>query len=152
MHQLKMIQDWGYSFIYLRQPSAVMGIDIQDHSYKDVAHTPIKNMVSTVRHDYLVPYWLVHKEPLWFCNIDNEEEGLDVVISTNYILEPFPKHLFEPYGWHDILATLDVCTNVHATKHCDEEGYDIMSCNMVGIVMNDKEGETLHKANGHEEN
>ena len=29
---------------------------------------------------------------------------------------------------------VDVCVNVHATKHCDEEGYDIMSCNMVSIV------------------
>ena len=49
-------------------------------------------------------------------------------------LEPFPEHEFEPHGWQDILATLDVCANVHATKHCDEEGYDLISMNMVNVV------------------
>ena len=46
--------------------------------------------------------------------------------SDGYTPEPFPEHKFEPYGWHDILATLDICAKkVHATKHCDDEGYDI---------------------------
>ncbi len=53
-------------------------------------------------------------------------------------MEPFPESELEPHGWHDILATLDVCANkVHATKHCDEEGYDIMSLHMIGIQMED---------------
>ena len=34
-------------------------------------------------------------------------------ISDGYVPEPFPEHELEPYGWHDILATLDVCANVH---------------------------------------
>ena len=54
---------------------------------------------------------------------------------VEYIPEPFPKHQLEPYGWHDILATLDVCANVHEDAiYCDEEGYDIRSIYMVSII------------------
>ena len=51
------------------------------------------------------------------------------------VLEPFPEEEFEPHGWHDTLATLDVCANVHATKHCDDEGYDFISMNMVNFIL-----------------
>ena len=57
-----------------------------------------------------------------------------LVASIGYVLEPFPKHEFKPYGWH-ILATLHVCANVHATKHNDKKCYDIMSTYMVSIVI-----------------
>ena len=41
----------------------------------------------------------------------------------------------EPYGWYDILATLDVYANVHeGAIYCDEEGYDIKSTYIVSIV------------------
>ena len=58
--------------------------------------------------------------------------------SFDYIAEPFPKHELEPHGWHDILATLDVCAQVHATTHCDDEGYDIQSFNMVQVLKENK--------------
>ena len=48
IRQLKMIQDWGYNYIYLRQPSATTRIDLRDHSYKDVLNTLVKDMVSTI--------------------------------------------------------------------------------------------------------
>ena len=51
-------------------------------------------------------------------------------------------HLFEPYGWHNILATLDVCTNVHATKHHDDEGYDIMYTYMGSFILDFEKKET----------
>ena len=53
----------------------------------------------------------------------------------DYILEPFQEHEFEPHSWRDILATLDICADVHATKHCDKEGYDLISMNMVDVVL-----------------
>ena len=46
MRQLKMIQDWGYNYIYLRHAHATTCIDLKDHSYKDVAHTPVRDMIS----------------------------------------------------------------------------------------------------------
>ena len=42
---------------------------------------------------------------------------------------------------HDILATLDVCASIHATKQCDDKGYDIMYAYMVkGIQENEELG------------
>ena len=67
--------------------------------------------------------------------MDKEEEGSKVSGLVEYIQEPFREHKLEPYGWHDILATLDVCANVHkGAIYCDEEGYNIKSTYMVNIV------------------
>ena len=80
-------------------------------------------------------WWLVQKEPMWLSKMNNEEKGLEAMVTIEYVLEPFLDFFFEPYGWHDTLATLDVCTNVHATKNYHEEGYDIMSTYMMCIVL-----------------
>ena len=110
-----------------------MQIDLWDHSYKDVAHTPIRDMVSTTGCKDKESSRLEWQKPVWLCNID-DEEGSNVVVSNDYIPEPFPKNLLEPLGWYDVLDIVDVCANVHATKHHGDEGYDIMSCNMVSII------------------
>ena len=34
---------------------------------------------------------------------------------------------------------MDVCANIYATRHCDEEGYDIMSQYMVNVILEDEE-------------
>ena len=77
---------------------------------------------------------------MWLYGLD--EDGSDRKSETKsdgYIAEAFPKHELEPFGWQDILATLDVCEEkVHATRHCDNEGYDIRSLNMV-VVLQDCE-------------
>ena len=85
-----------------------------------------------------MPSWLVQKEPMWQNKLDGEE-CLDVVVSMEYILEPFPKNLFEPYCWHEIFATLDVSANIHTTKHCNDDIYDIMSAFMVKVIQESKE-------------
>lgn len=53
MRQLKMIQDWGYNYIYLRQPNATNQIDLQDHSFCDVKNTPIKDFETSTIGDTL---------------------------------------------------------------------------------------------------
>ena len=91
----------------------------------------------------MIPSWLVYREPFWLCGMDEEEEGLEVLGSIEYIPKPFPEHELEPYGWHDILATLDVCANVHeGAIYCDEEGYDIRSTYMASIIQEPKESVT----------
>ena len=55
-----------------------------------------------------------------------------------YVLEPFPKELFEPLEWTHILATLDVCTNkITQTQFCDEEGNDIIPLCTLMVCYND---------------
>ena len=82
--------------------------------------------------------WLLHKESIWLCEIkeelDNSKEELN-----EYIPKPFPKHEFEPLGWNDMLTTIDVFANIHATRHCNKEGYDIISVNMVKVILEDEE-------------
>ena len=68
-----------------------------------------------------------------------------------YIPKPFPEHAFEPMGWRDTLSTLDVCTNVHATQHCDEEGYDIRSIYMVSVVQEPTKGKIELNSNKKQE-
>ena len=46
MRQLKMIQDWGYNHLYLRQLSAITRINLSDHSYRDVTKTPVQEFDS----------------------------------------------------------------------------------------------------------
>ena len=107
-------------------------------------------MVHEVPLEESIPSWLVHEEPLWLCRMDEEEGGLEILGSIEYVPEPFPEHEIEPFGWHDILATLDVCANVHATKHCDEEGYDIRSTYMVSVILDPNERETESSAHDEE--
>lgn len=43
MRQLKVIQDWGFDHVYLRQESAITRVNAGDHSYINVAKTPVEN-------------------------------------------------------------------------------------------------------------
>ena len=82
-----------------------------------------------------MPSWIVNGRPLWLSVAMEEGKEEDDVTLKDYVPKPFPKHDFEPHKWQDILATLDVCANVHATKHCEKEGYDLISMNMVNVVL-----------------
>ena len=48
MREFSMVQDWGYDFVYLHQPSTTTCNIIKDHSYKDVNYTPTRDMVSMI--------------------------------------------------------------------------------------------------------
>ena len=59
MRQLKMIQDWGFNYIYLRQQEAITRINLLDHSYRDVARTPIEDFESaTLTTKSSKPSWM----------------------------------------------------------------------------------------------
>ena len=110
-------------------------IDSKDHSYKDVAYTQVGDMISMVGLEDSLPSWIVNGCSLWLSAAieEGKEEG-DVSLE-DFILESLLELEFEPHGWQDILATLGVCFDVHATKHCDKEGYDLISMNMVNVVL-----------------
>ena len=77
--------------------------------------------------------------------MDEAKEGLEVFGSIEYIPESFPEHELEPYSWRNILATLDVCVDIYATKHCNDKGYDIMSAYKVKVI---QENEKLDTSTG----
>ena len=75
------------------------------------------------------------------CEVNEEVDNSKEVLN-DYIPKPFLEHEFEPLGWNDVLAVLatgGVCANIHATRHCDKEGYDIMSIYMVKVIQEDEE-------------
>ena len=59
MRQLKMIQDWGSNYVYLRQPKAITRINLIDHSYQDVTKTPVEEFETiSIGDDSDVPSWV----------------------------------------------------------------------------------------------
>ena len=85
-----------------------------------------------------LPSQLVHKELVWLYEIKEEIDNSKDELNDN-IPKLFPEHEFEPLNWNDTLATMDVCTNIYATRHCNEEGYDIMFQYMVKVIFEDEE-------------
>ena len=68
MRQLKMIQDWGFNYIYLRQQQAVTRINLSNHSYRDVARTPVEDFESaTATTKSSRPSWEHSGSHLWMC-------------------------------------------------------------------------------------
>jgi len=64
------------------------------------------------------------------CDDDELTENKD------YIPNPFSEEEFEPAGWMDILATLDICVNNSTqTKFCDDERYDISPLCMIRVEL-----------------
>lgn len=46
MHQFKMIQDWGYDYLYLCHEIAITPIKLKNHSHRDVTYTPMEEFDS----------------------------------------------------------------------------------------------------------
>ena len=102
MRQLKMIQDWGYNYIYLRQQEATTRINLQDHSYRDVARTPVEDFEFATRTTKSsIPSWVNSTSHLWMCGAsDNGKEPEKEKEEENYIRDPFPNDKFVPmHGW-----------------------------------------------------
>ena len=75
MHQLKMVQDWGFNYLYLQQESAITQVKLRDQSYRDVAKMSIEDFESTTTSQ---PSWLGRPNQLWMCGaLDNEEDHLE---------------------------------------------------------------------------
>ncbi|MCO5565132.1 hypothetical protein L7F22_018803 [Adiantum nelumboides] len=115
---------------------------MKDHNYRDVAKTPMQNYDSTIINGNGVP-WMQTKAHIWMCgasdngDLTKEECILERSVTDEaYIPEPFPEHLFEPFGWTQILSTLDVCVNeLTPTKFCDEKGYDLVTLQMASVIL-----------------
>ena len=92
MRQLKMIQDWGFNYIYLRQDTSVTRVNMRDHSFRDVAKTPVEDFESTTI-SYSKPSWIGQPTHLWMCgtseNGDQKDRERKERKLNDYILEPF---------------------------------------------------------------
>ena len=155
MRQLKMIQDWGFNYIYLRQQEAITRVNLKDHSYRDVAWTPVEDFESTTTDiKSTIPSWANTQTHLWMCGASDTDSLLKEQCALSrdapdeaYVPEPFPEDDFEPIKWRGILATLDVCVNkTTPTVFCDEEGYNVIPICMINVHhSSDSPKEALHE-------
>ena len=67
MRQLKMVQDWGFDYIYLRHMENVTRINLRDHSYRDVNRMPVEDFDSATGEESEVLASLNSKAHLWMC-------------------------------------------------------------------------------------
>ena len=42
MRQFKMLQDWGFDYLYLRQETSVTRVNLKNHSYRNVIALPVE--------------------------------------------------------------------------------------------------------------
>ena len=47
MRQMLVVQDWGYNRLYLRHKNAIVRVNLDDHTYRDVAKSPIEDVDTT---------------------------------------------------------------------------------------------------------
>ena len=46
MRQFRMVQDWGYNYLYLRHETAITRVNLKNHSHRDVTHMPMEDFDS----------------------------------------------------------------------------------------------------------
>ena len=121
MQQFKMIQDWGYNYLYLRQESAITRVNLKNHSYRDVTYSPVEEFDSAsseVSHSTLshanknfgfvmLPRSVQTDGSAWCKDVMDEA----------YVPIPFPEETLEPVEWSHILATIDVSSLQHQLNY-----------------------------------
>ena len=100
MCQLRMIQDWGYNYLYLHHEMAITRVNLKNHSYRDVMHTPVEEFDLALS-EYSNSYNEEHHENLWICGaskaimVTNGSKWHKEVMHEAYVSIPHPKEKFE---------------------------------------------------------
>ncbi|MGJ2631377.1 retropepsin-like aspartic protease, partial [Salmonella enterica subsp. enterica serovar Paratyphi A] len=96
MRQLKMVQDWGYNYIYLRHLDTTTHINLKNHDYRDVIRTPVEDFDSATTIGSEFPTGFGKPKELWMCgasqcgSLQREEYILETAINDGtYIPKPF---------------------------------------------------------------
>lgn len=114
MRQLKMIQYWGFNYIYLWHEDAITHVNLAGHSYRDMVRMLVEDFESATMIDKsLISSWINSQTQVQMCGASEcgslEKERCTCDHEEAYILEPFLEAQLEPTAWRDVLATVDVC-------------------------------------------
>ena len=148
-----MIQDWGYNYLYLRHEGVITRVNLRNHEYRDVTHSPVEEFDSTSSEE--LNDVIGKPNEIWMCGASNRSIELGPEDSERtrreqellYVPLPFPEHLIDPQEWIHVLATLTTCALPKPTKFCDEDGYDIVPIWMIGaVVRNEPSPEEFYEA------
>ena len=132
MRQFKMLQDWGFDYLYLRQETSVTRVNLKNHSYRNGTALPMEEFDSASSEGSFSNQSSIDKQNVWMCNASTRaslqpdgSEWCKVVMDGTYTPYPCKEECFEPIEWPHILSTLDVCTNPKPLQFCTPEAYDI---------------------------
>src|SRR5271156_2648216 len=138
MRQFRMIQDWGYNYLYLRHESVITRVNLRNHSYRDVTRSPVDEFDSASSEPTRkTPS--EGREDLWMCGASCTDQPVKCnrsVTDEIYIPQPFPEHLIDPLEWNHILASITTCALPKQTQFCDPDGYDIIPIRMLRVYHN----------------
>ena len=142
MRQMMALEDWGYDYLYLRHKDVTTRINLKDHTFRDVTHTPVEEFESATSD--LTPHThtdSTSEKDVWICQtptpelLDEDERMMDKITKQGeYIPIPFLEDDIDPYEWLHTLSTIDVCALPPQTQFCDERGYEIMPVRVITVV------------------
>ena len=139
MRQLRVIQDWGFDYLYLRHDDITTRVNLIDHTYRDIVKTPIDDFDScssglspnTASSSGYLENALLFQDPAEAILAENKYWTDKALQDEAYILHPFPKHLMDEHEWIHVLAALDTCTIRNGPQFCDDDEHDIIPIQMV---------------------
>ena len=144
MKQFKMVQDWGYNYLYLRHEIAITRVNLKNHSHGDVTHMPMDEFDSASSENSNSQEG-DKRANLWMCGASQATmltdgfEWRKEVENDKFIHVPYPEEKFEPFEWAHCLVAINVCTLNLGIKFFDAKGYDIVPIQMIAIVNDDQE-------------
>ena len=104
MRQLKMVQDWGYDYIYLRHMETTTRINLKDHSFRDVMRTLVEDFESATQRSLEGFTWKSKPQAIWMCGAFDcgslvRQDGIieRAIEDPFYMPEPFPEEMLEPF-------------------------------------------------------
>ena len=68
MCQFKMLQDWGFDYLYLRQETSITRVNLKNHSYRNVTALPIEEFYLASSEASLPTKPSEDAQNLWMCN------------------------------------------------------------------------------------
>ena len=119
MRQMLVVQDWGYNRLYLRHKNAIVWVNLDDHTYRDVTKSPIEDVDTTL---YGISQELssteTQEEGAWLCEIyehasmqENIKMMENLELDEAYMPQPISTDKIDEHVWMQVLSTICIrCT------------------------------------------
>jgi len=78
-----MIQDWGFDYLYLHHEQVIMRVNLKDHSYRDVTHSPREEFDLMTSQNSLMKYKIKEKLMMFQAHDFTRLKRKDTIIERN---------------------------------------------------------------------
>ena len=148
MRQTLVVQDWGYNCLYLRHHNAILQVNLDDHSYRDVTKSPIEDMdTSSYEPIRDITSEETQEEGAWLCDVyEHASIKDDIMLAKHlemdeaYMPQPPLTDRIEEHVWMQVLSTIDVSALSKGTRFCNELGHDVEPILMILVKWDEING------------